>query len=111
MAVLDYMPHRAGSTTCEAAYDAVHRYGVGNPAFGLRAEQTADNQKAALAARFVLRGNATGITKPERVAAFERIAAVHRFTLYGPGDGAWPFLPPDGLDGNRLLDGSWRVAA
>ena len=111
LAVIDYMPHRSGSTTCEAAYDAVHRYGIGNPAFGLRAEQTHANKKAAFAARFVLRGNAKGIKHPDRVAAFERIAAVHRFTLYGPDDGAWPFLPPDGLDGNRLLDGSWMVAA
>ena len=111
MAVIDYMPHRSGSTTCEAAYDAVHRYGIGNPAFGLRAEQTHANKKAAFAARFLLRDNGKNIKHPDRVAAFERIAAVHRFTLYGPGDGAWPFLPPDGLDGNRLLDGSWRVAA
>ena len=111
LAVIDYMPHRSGSTTCEAAYDAVHRYGIGNPAFGLRAEQTHANKKAAFAARFVLRGNAKGIKHPDRVAAFERIAAVHRFTLYGPDDGAWPFLPPDGLDGSRWLDGAWRGAA
>ena len=54
----------------------------------------------ALAARFVLRGNATGITKPERVAAFERIAGVHRFTETGKH-------LPSFLDGDRLKGGAW----
>ena len=108
MAVIDYMPHRANSTTCEAAYDAVHRHGAGNPAFGLRAEQAHDNKKAAFAARFVLRGNAKGIKHPDRVAAFERIAAVLRYTGYGKH---WGGGLPANFDENLLRDGSWRVAA
>jgi hypothetical protein len=105
MTVIDYMPHRAAATTyCETAYGAIHEYGAGNPAFGLRDEQPEDTQKAAFAARFLLRGNGKHIKQPERVAAFERIAAVYFFTEFGKN-------LPSFIDGDRLRDGSWRCAA
>ena len=79
LAVIKYMAKwYPGSDMPECAYDATDAYGRPNPCFGLRAEYSVERQKARFAARFILRGDAHGKKHAQRVAAFERIAAVYR---------------------------------